>query len=71
MREMQKTFHPDPLDFRVREKENGMSKMQKPQSQAADFLLSGGDIQEELGWPMEINRLPATGSKHGYPSLTR
>jgi hypothetical protein len=61
MRELQETFQSDPVDFRVREEENGMSKMQEPQSQAADLLLSNGDIQEKLGCPMEINSLLATG----------
>jgi hypothetical protein len=49
MRELQKTFHPDLVHFRVRKEKNGMSKVQKPKSQAADLLLSNGDIQEKLG----------------------
>jgi hypothetical protein len=61
MRELQEAFQSDPVDFRAREEENGMPKMQEPQSQAADLLLSDGDIQEKLGCPMEINSLPATG----------
>jgi hypothetical protein len=61
MRKVQKAFHPDPVDFRVREEENGMSKMQEPQSQAADLLLSDGDVQEKLGCPLEINISLATG----------
>jgi len=54
MRELQKTFYPDPLDFRVREEENAMSEMQEPQSQTADILLSDGDVEEKLTCPMEL-----------------
>jgi hypothetical protein len=27
--------------------------MQEPQGQAADFLLSGGDVQEKLSYPRD------------------
>ena len=54
MRELQKTFYPDPVDFRVREEENAMSEMQESQSQAADILISNGDVEEKLTCPMEL-----------------
>jgi hypothetical protein len=57
MRELQKTFYPDPVDFRVREEENAMSEMQEPQSQTADILISDGDVEEKLTCPMELRDL--------------
>jgi hypothetical protein len=59
MRELQKTVYPDPVDFRVREEEDGMSEMQKPQGQAADLLLPNGDVEEKLTCPMKRRGLLA------------
>ena len=52
MRKLQQTFYLDPVDFGVRKEKDGMPEMQEPQNQAADILLSNGDIQEELGCPL-------------------
>jgi|WetSurSiteA1Bulk_404760.scaffolds.fasta_scaffold316461_1 hypothetical protein len=57
MRELQKAFYPDPVDFRVREEENGMSEVQESQSQAANILLSNGDVQEKLNCLVELQGL--------------
>jgi len=67
MRELQKAFHPDPVDFRVREEENGMSKMQEPQSQAADILLSSSDVQEKLNCRIELQGFLASGRTDSVP----
>jgi hypothetical protein len=67
MRELQKAFYPDPVDFRVREKENGMSKMQEPQGQAADIFLSSSDVQEELNCPIELQGLLASERTDSVP----
>jgi hypothetical protein len=34
-----------------------MSEMQEPQSQAADILISNGDVEEKLTCPMELRDL--------------
>jgi hypothetical protein len=59
MRELQKAFHPDPVDFRVREEENGMPEVQEPKNQTTDFLLSNGDVQERLIGLMEKGIFPS------------
>jgi hypothetical protein len=59
MRELQKAFHPDPVDFRVREEENGVPEVQEPQSQTTDLLLPSSDFQEKLDGSMEINSFTA------------
>jgi hypothetical protein len=56
---LQKAFYPDSVNFRAREEENGVSEMQEPQNQAADLLLSSGDLQEKLTCPAGMKTLPA------------